>query len=467
MALTKVSYSMINGAPINVCDFGFSTTNSAASNSAILLSLLPGGPTGVELVIPDGDYNLDPLVLENMSYVTIRGIGRVNLIFTTGTAAITLGDVARVKPVRRCIFDNLRIIGSGALTYGVRMLYAVDICMYNVTIEVDQGSAAIGTGLYVENSWNNNFYQLIVKASNGIDLNDDGANNNNFFGGRCDAAVIDSGYGIRAAGKANGFYGFDVENWDYGCIVRLVTGFTLSGCYFEANEFNDIFFDGTAPAYGVSITGCFFDVRTHTSNAIFQSASGSGSSGVAITGNLFIGPPAAAFIVMTANCNNWFVASNDQAIGGGTVVTGEELGIGNWVQNAPPKGYIATITPSTSGSVTLASSFNGLSWVKNGRSVQVTGRLKVQSVSSPVGYFAINLPFIAADLPAESGAATASIVVTGAVAAKVIDFVGYVLDGEQSVRVYLGDSSTLQSDSAQELQANTEIVVSVQYTTVN
>lgn len=390
MSLTKVSYSMISGTPINVCDHGFSTTNTASQNSAILLSLLPGGPTGIELVIPEGDYALNPLVLENMSYVTIRGIGRVNLAFTTGTAAITLGDAARTRPVRRCIFDNLRIIGSGALTYGVRMLFAVDICMYNVTIE-DDNTTFIDVGLYIDYSYNNNFYQLIVKAKDGIVLSDDEANNNNFFGGRCDPAVVYSGVGIRAASKANAFYGFDAEAWQYGCIIGRVLGFTLSGCYFEGNFSNDIFFDGSGPAYSTNITGCFFDTRTNTSDAIQQNTIGSGSSGVVIQGNNFVGPPANAFIRMTSLSNDWFIAANSFLFSS-NYYSGIDLGTGNQIQNLSNTWTPVFIAGSSGTPTTTESSGR---WIKQGRLVTAWFQIKGSS-NGATGSLAIDgLPFVA------------------------------------------------------------------------
>jgi hypothetical protein len=56
--------------------------------------------------------------------------------------------------------------------------------------------------------------------------------------------------------------------------------------------------------------------------------------------------------------------------------------------------YTATILPETSGSITLDSSVNTLTYTKIGRVVTVTGMLQVDSVASPVGnYVAINLPF--------------------------------------------------------------------------
>jgi len=56
--------------------------------------------------------------------------------------------------------------------------------------------------------------------------------------------------------------------------------------------------------------------------------------------------------------------------------------------------FTATLTPSTSGSITLSSSFNTATYTKVGRCVTVTGQIIVDSVSSPVGSAVLlNLPF--------------------------------------------------------------------------
>jgi len=56
--------------------------------------------------------------------------------------------------------------------------------------------------------------------------------------------------------------------------------------------------------------------------------------------------------------------------------------------------YTATLSPGTSGSITLSSSYNLLSYTKVGRLVTVTGRVRVSSSSSPVGFAAnLSLPF--------------------------------------------------------------------------
>ena len=55
-----------------------------------------------------------------------------------------------------------------------------------------------------------------------------------------------------------------------------------------------------------------------------------------------------------------------------------------------------TVTMSTSGSVTLSTSFDRFSYTKIGRLVTITGNPRIDSVSSPVGGMTFTLPFTSA-----------------------------------------------------------------------
>jgi len=50
VSLTKASYSLINGAPINVLDYGADSTGATSSSAAIQLALNTGAPDMLEKV---------------------------------------------------------------------------------------------------------------------------------------------------------------------------------------------------------------------------------------------------------------------------------------------------------------------------------------------------------------------------------------------------------------------------------
>ena len=115
--------------------------------------------------------------------------------------------------------------------------------------------------------------------------------------------------------------------------------------------------------------------------------------------------------------------------------------------------------------MTLNSSFDSLSYVKVGNVVTVTGLLIVTSVSSPTGYFKIDMPFTSASTTDRGADASASIVVHSVVSANVVDFAATILSNQDFIAVYLGDSSAYTSNSAQQLGSGTQITFSVTYRT--
>jgi hypothetical protein len=124
-----------------------------------------------------------------------------------------------------------------------------------------------------------------------------------------------------------------------------------------------------------------------------------------------------------------------------------------------------TVTCSGSGTVTLEVANDTLGYEKIGAFCHFHGRLAVASVSSPVGYFTIPLPFTAASTAEDSDYSIASVSVAVTNAANMSDFVGVVAGGGTSLLVYLGDGVTFQSDSANELKAGSLIYVSLSYRT--
>ena len=125
--------------------------------------------------------------------------------------------------------------------------------------------------------------------------------------------------------------------------------------------------------------------------------------------------------------------------------------------------YTAAITCGTSGTVTLQAAFDTAAYTKIGDLVSVQGLLIVDSVSSPVGYFAISLPFGPRSLTDRAGDSSGSIFVDYSTA-NVRDFCMFVseVDGAFAY-VFLGDSTSRQSDSANALAASTQITFQISY----
>jgi hypothetical protein len=109
--------------------------------------------------------------------------------------------------------------------------------------------------------------------------------------------------------------------------------------------------------------------------------------------------------------------------------------------------FETTVGPSTSGTVTLTSSENTLSYTKIGRKVSILGAISVNAVSSPVGTFVSinNLPFTIGDLTELAGRGSASITFNDNTVSGSDSFEAegsLLIEGESRIRVYR-DASTV------------------------
>lgn len=203
----------------------------------------------------------------------------------------------------------------------------------------------------------------------------------------------------------------------------------------------------------------------------------------ATTGILQIaGPAAAATRTMTVPDANFTAArtdaaqsfTGDQTLGTGNLIQGTAAKGVNFTANTPAAGmtsqllnayeegaYTGTMSPTTSGTITLAGTHNTLTYTRVGRMVTVTGMLMVGSVSSPVGAININLPFTAKS--GNSSNSAVALFVNGSNGPLSADFIGFVSAGTSTLTIYLGDGNFVQSDSADAMQANTQVTISATY----
>lgn len=110
MALTKASYSMINGAPVNVLDFG--ATGDGVTNDAVALQLALTAGAGKAVYFPGGTY-LTNATLTVPADTTVYGDGYGSVIRQT----------ARERNVfvlnNNCTVQALRLQGDGVTSGGV------------------------------------------------------------------------------------------------------------------------------------------------------------------------------------------------------------------------------------------------------------------------------------------------------------------------------------------------------------
>jgi hypothetical protein len=95
MSLTKVSYSMIEAAPVNIVDFGASPTASAAVNDAAIVAAVAMCNTMVrpKLVVPAGEYTIsNTAVFDLPNYSTMEFIG--GFVTAGGNPAVRIGSAS-------------------------------------------------------------------------------------------------------------------------------------------------------------------------------------------------------------------------------------------------------------------------------------------------------------------------------------------------------------------------------------
>ena len=92
MALTKVSYSMIEGAVLNVLDFGAIGDGVTDDTSAIQDAIDSLGATGGEIFFPSGTYSITNLIVSNVASIALRGTGATTFLCKSAysTFALTL-----------------------------------------------------------------------------------------------------------------------------------------------------------------------------------------------------------------------------------------------------------------------------------------------------------------------------------------------------------------------------------------
>lgn len=95
MSLTKVSYSMIDAAPVNIVDFGADPSASAAVNDAAIAAAVAkcNTMTKPKLVVPAGEYTIsNTAVFDLPNYSTMEFIGE--FVTATGLPAVRIGSAS-------------------------------------------------------------------------------------------------------------------------------------------------------------------------------------------------------------------------------------------------------------------------------------------------------------------------------------------------------------------------------------
>ena len=282
MSLTKVSYSMITGAPVNVRDFGAVGDGATDDTTAIQAAINYGAANGIEIQIPSGIYKTTAPLTVTVNGTSIRGLGSIPLgTDTTGKGpiiryygtdkALDVGVAPTVNGtnIYNTRIENIRIQTDTNTLTAMRVWHSYGGYFNNISIYGQKGFA--NTGLLVS-SGIDNIYQQIEISGNGpgsvgptVDYLGNGLSAGlGFSNDPATTTVFRNCYFHYCRYGANLAYQFNFENCIFeACDTGVVTiSFMISKfitCYWEANNTLDCSLESSATTdSAVIFDGCSF-----------------------------------------------------------------------------------------------------------------------------------------------------------------------------------------------------------------
>lgn len=260
MSLTKVSYSMIAGAPANVLDYGASPSATASTNTAAFIAALAASDI---VYIPSGNYALNGAITV-ISSKRLYGNGASSILtftFTSGDSAIKLtGTSGRQQIVGLSIIAT--VLCTKVISVGSPMVFLNGLTITQQT--------ATGHGIYLEDEVTNVTYSFGCQISEC----------------RITGIKTTGNYGIRTAlySQATSVQNNLFETWGThvyvnGAITQLSIMDNILQGTSETGSAIDIACSGAA-AYSISIIGNYFE-----ENQTCVKVTAGFINGLTITGN--------------------------------------------------------------------------------------------------------------------------------------------------------------------------------------
>ena len=425
---------------VSVKDFGATgdgTTNDTAAFTAALSA-------SNSVYVPPGTYAVSQIVFQNVTGKTLFGASNGSSVIkgiAVGTSIIRFGGpTVGTNRALLCNLKNLSIQATAAYTYAIECQFMTDANFTDIFVN----GTNITTGLYLDNSWDNHYYNIyITGCPNGISCGPTSPNNNSFFGGRLSGDV--TGVGIDVSGAGNNFYGMDISSYTVGILTTSgIYGMTVSGCYFEGNN-KDILFGNSGGIFGSSITGNIFAVGAGSNYGIDYAAT-SPSSGVVVSGNVFRFKAIA--INLGAAFIGWDVTTNSY-----DTCTLDVNGFGT---NTAYEASTWTPAIATGGGSVTTSSVTG-KYTKIKKMVTLQATLVLSGISTPSGVLTIT------GLPYANGTQVSAVsIIVNNLGTNPIS--GYVNPSDNKIVLYKTVAGVL-TNAGGDLTATTTIYVSATYET--
>jgi len=273
VSLTKATYSLINGAPVNVLDYGAVGDGVANDTAAIQAAINAGAVSGAIVYFPAGTYKVTTLTLPQQgSGIELMGtsfcgltdltnaVYKGSVILSTEATGNILSCDGGVNVANRGIRISklgFRVSTSGYAIYlkGAPEGSALrDISIYNVNAT---GGSAVGledcwSGMGVENI----HCKAFAKGSGKYGLNIFNSQTaGSYSTNNCGFNGFDYGIKLGLFTYAIKLITTNAESCNYGLWAEDGTSFEADTCHFEFNVFNAIRLKATQTA---SIQKCTF-----------------------------------------------------------------------------------------------------------------------------------------------------------------------------------------------------------------
>lgn len=290
MALTKVSYAMIQGDPINVLDFGADPTgtndNAAAFTAAIAASI------GKTLYIPAGTYktslpleiNATQAVMGDYEATRIRLSAAASYVMRVGKSSgnLHLAEVSNLildgngfsadglylQSAISCVFNNIRV--TNVTANGLHLAYG-QLCTFNNYVcsdNVESFTTTPVTGILTDTATSsaNTFINTTVERVSGVGIKLLASISTTFIGGTSEGNDIGIQVGETSAGTLtasnNMFSTMDLEvntttdillearggRSTFNCIAA---GFNSPAVQIKASSASNTFIGGTTAGFTI------------------------------------------------------------------------------------------------------------------------------------------------------------------------------------------------------------------------
>lgn len=271
MSLTKVSYSMIEGAVVNVLDFGAVGNGTTDDTAAIQAAINSLSATGGVVYLPINTYKITAPLTNTKSGVSLVGDGSAATIISNSQTgdAIVFGDA--VNELTQCRIVGMKIQGSVTSGRGFYGKIFGSQCELN-DVYVNSGSV----GIQLDSCYVSKYYNVWVRStvSHGIFVNNI-SHNTSFIGCKVQLAggngmVIQGCYNVLVTGS----------NFEFNQINQIAVSNGCAGVDIADNYFEGLmpFASGNAGVY-VSTGANVVSVRNN-----FIDATQSGPAGTDGTG---------------------------------------------------------------------------------------------------------------------------------------------------------------------------------------